>query len=122
MGRGAGSRVRVLPGEQLVKHNSQRVNVAGCSDGFAYDLLGTRISRGERAKYGQSCRARFRVCVDNLSNTEIQEFRRSLMGHQDVARFYVAMDDQPLMSVLHGRTDRHEQFETFSNWQVARIA
>ena len=36
--------------------------------------------------------------------------------------FYVAMDDQPLMSVLHGRTDRREQFETFSNWQVARIA
>lgn len=44
------------------------------------------------------------------------------MGYQDVAGFYVAMDDQPLMGILHGRTGRREQFETFNNRQVARIA
>src|SRR5580692_963850 len=122
MWRVTGSRVRVLPGEQLVEHHSQRVNVAGGCDGLTFHLLGTGVSRGERAKDGQSCRAGFRICVDNFGNTEIQEFRRSLMGDENVAGFYIAMDDQPLMRILHGRADRREEFETFGNWQVARIA
>src|SRR5580693_1782082 len=98
MRRGAGSGVWVLPGEQLVEHHSQRVNVADSCDGLAFHLLGTRVSGGEGAKYCQSRRAGSRICVDNFGNTEIQEFRHSLMGYQDVAGFYVAMDDQPLMS------------------------
>src|SRR5580700_819738 len=114
----------MFPGQQFVQHHAQRINIAGGSNGLAFDLLGAGVSRSESAKYGES---RFRPLgrcfrVENLRDAEIEQLRRSIGSNKNVARLDVTMDDQPLVGVLHRRTDLQEQAQSLGNGSAAAIA
>ncbi len=56
------------------------------------------------------------VCVrlahfDELRDAEVEQLQGAIARHQDVRRLQVAMDDEVLVSRMHGRADPAEQGE-----------
>ena len=76
------------PGEHLVEHQTQRVDVAAMIDRVSLRLFGTHV--GRRAGDGPGLR---RVSPSGSCNTEVTDFYRSVPRKQDVFRLQVTMRD-----------------------------
>src|SRR5262245_31011721 len=109
--------------EQLIEHNAQRVDITGCRDGGAQDLLRTGILGRQ---WMQAFNGEFRNRLATLGtqefcDSEIQQFRRAIGGHENVPRFQVAMHDKILVRVVDSAADRAEEFEPLGDIQLLRI-
>src|SRR5450759_888277 len=92
--------------DEPVEENSEGVHVRRGRDRPAANLLGARVLRGPRplGSLRQPHLARL-VRYEQLGDTEIEQLDVTLLGDQDVGGLDVAMNDQVLMGVLHGRAD-----------------
>jgi hypothetical protein len=57
-----------------------------------------------------------------LGNAEIEQLDRPVAGHEDFARFQIAVDDQVVVSVPDGGADLLEQLQSFGDRRLALIA
>src|SRR5208282_1101181 len=116
--------IGVMSGEQLVQNNAQRIHVAGGGDGLAVDLLWTSIIWSQCSKL-RECRLKAvgrGARIKNLSDTKIHKFRHSVRGHKDVARFNIAVNDEPLIGKLHCRTYLQEEIQAVAGALPALLA
>ena len=93
------ARERHLPGQHLVEHDADRVEVGGLVDRRAARLLGREVLRGadDRADLGHLARAR-------AGDAEIGHLQPALRADEHVVRLDVAVDDP----VLVRETDRRQ--------------
>ena len=105
---------RVLPGDQVIEHDAQRVDVGARVDAVAANLLGRhRVRRAEPgADDGQPALAR--VGVQQLGDAEVQQLDHALaadLGDEDVARLEVAVDDAEIVRRLQRGADRLQNLQ-----------
>ncbi len=96
--------MRRFPGEQLVEHAGQRVQIAPCvDDTVAGRLLGAHVVRraNRDAAAGESS---VTGVLDGQRDTEVGHNRQPTREH-DVRGFYIAVDDALLMRVLKTTRD-----------------
>ena len=95
------------PGEQLVEHHAQAVDVGAAVDavGRARGLFRRHVPRGagDESLFAAAC------LVLAQGEAEVHQHRRAFGGENDVGRLDVAVDDQPRVgvrqSVGHGGDD-----------------
>ena len=119
--QGAGNRIGQIAREHLEKDDAQRVYVTARVHlvGIALDLLRRCVGHGAHELAGlRGHDSVGRPLSQCLGQTEIQHARLAVGIDEDVAGLEVAMNDPPLMGVLHRRTDPREQPED----EPARIA
>ena len=83
---------RTTAGEQLVENRAETEDVAALVERRACGLLGRHIGRSARAPPGGS-HGGIRVGVHGLRKPEVEQLGRTLLGHHDVGRLQVAMQD-----------------------------
>ena len=98
---------RPHPGEQLVEHHPQRVDIGGHRHRSAANLLGAGVGRRQGAQLRLGRRGVTRFGVDQLRDPEIQQSRPAVRSDQDIARLEVAMHDVASVRVL----DRFQHLE-----------
>ena len=103
-----------MAGQELVKQDAERINIACRSGGLAPSLLRAGIiwshqSSGDR--HGIAGRLA-RLGRKYLRNAEVEKLDRSIGPDQDVARLDVAMNDALLVGVLESATDFEENRQT----------
>ena len=120
VGHGLGAE-RVLPGEQVIEHDAERVDVGALVDGVAADLLGRHgVRRAEpRADHGQPGLGG--VGVQELGDAEVEQLDHALGrgvvavrrsgGDEDVAGLEIAVDDAARVRRLERRADRLQVLE-----------
>jgi hypothetical protein len=110
--------------QQNIQHHSQRVDIAGSGDRCAFHLFRAGISRSQDSKKGQRglTLSDISASFQNLGDAEVKQLWDTLCGHQNVAGFYVAVDEQVLMRVLHGRTNLNEEFQPLGNRKLVGVA
>ncbi len=88
-GRGRGRGIRPLASEQFVENHAQRINIAGHGAGQPLDLFGTGVLRSQRKVRGhrQSSRLRTPGFRQHFGDSEIQQFRFTFFGDQNIPRF-----------------------------------
>src|SRR4030095_1054912 len=59
---------------------------------------------------------------EQFGDSEIEQLRRAVFSHQDVARLEVAVDDQLAMRVLDGGTNVAEEFELLVERKLTPVA
>jgi len=112
------------PGQQFIQNHSQRVNVTGRGDGLALDLLRARVLRRQQAHQADrlfAFGADFAGC-QNLGDPKIKQLRNSFGIDQYVPWFDIAMNNQPLMRVLHRGTNLKKKFQPLSRGEFELIA
>ncbi|MFZ0800618.1 MAG: hypothetical protein WAN70_00500 [Terriglobales bacterium] len=115
--------MRPLPGQQLVKQDSERIDIRALGDRCSAQLFGARvfgrhwtpIGSGSRRVWGPSR-------VEHFGNAKIQEPDHALLGNQNIAGLQITMDDEVLMGILHCQADCTEQLQAFGHRQSASIA
>ncbi len=100
----AGRRVgRARPGEQLVEHDTQRVDVGGCGHQLAAHLLGRGVLGCEHAHAGlrepRLHASVQRVRFEQLGDTEIEQRDLALRGDEEVRGLEVPVDDEVAVRV-----------------------
>ena len=109
------------PGEQLVEHRAQRVDVGRRGDRLAAHLLRARVLRREQAHP----RARRRLPpgggVEELGDAEVEELGLALDRDQDVARLEVAVHDELLVGVGHRGAHLAEELHPRRHVEAARL-
>ena len=94
-------------GDQLEQDDAQRVDVAPYRGRLAAHLLWARIGRRHdadtRAIVVSDCTSPG-IGVQQFRDAEIQQFRRAVLLHQDVAGLEIAMHDHAPVRIVHGRT------------------
>ena len=103
--------------EEPIEHHSKRVHVAGGRHRLATDLLGAGVLRRERPQH--------RLChvadgIQQRRDTEVQQLRDPVTGHEDVGGLDVAMNHQALMRVLDRRADTEKQLQALSDRRPVR--
>src|SRR6185437_3068907 len=82
--------------QELVEHHAESVDVRGCRDRRAGDLLRRRIVRCQNAATEE--RELRRVCPaglgQELGDAEVEQANLAIPAHQDVGRLQIAVDDQ----------------------------
>ncbi len=63
-----------------------------------------------------------RAGVQDFGDAEVEQLRRAVLGHQDVVRFQVTMDDKIAMGVLDRCTDGHEEPQPRMDRQSSIVA
>src|SRR5262249_44354468 len=98
--------IRGMAGKQLIEDDAERIEITGSGDGIAAKLFGTGIvgSKGTKLRRFDKTRA-----VENLCDAEVEELGNSFLGHEDVAGFNVAVNDEVLVRVLYGGTNLAEE-------------
>ena len=61
------------------------------------------------------------IAVRRARSAEIQNLRLARILHQNVARLQVAVNDAPLMSMIHGLADFEHQLQPFAGVQMLRF-
>src|ERR1700732_4066954 len=103
VGRVSGNIVGSASGKHLIQNYSQRVDVAGRGDRLAPDLFRAGILWRHQSKKANG----LFVLVNDLAgfkylrDSEIQQLWDSFGVDEDVAGLDVAMNNQPLVCVLH---------------------
>ena len=98
--RAAADRERVAAGEQLVKDDAERVDVApGVDRGLAVaegvEVLGGHVGERPADERGRGADAELGVGGE----VEVEQERLAVVGEQDVGRLQVAVEDAPLVGV-----------------------
>ena len=119
---------RQRPGQQFIKHHSQRINISACVDVLSthLGLLGTHILRraDKLALFGVEGPVRQRL-RDGLGNPEINNLQDRLFTlhrDQNVGRLNVTVNDALLMGVLHAFTCLQKQLQTLLDAQLIPVA
>jgi hypothetical protein len=107
-------------GEQLEKHDAERVDVAGGAQRPAEDLLRARVL-GRQRPAGLACQRGFlgHAGVQQLGDAEVQQLHVPGVGDQDVRRLEVAVDDELRVGVRHRARDLQEQAQPLGQRQAA---
>ena len=100
----ASSLERVPAREQFIKQDSQLKDVGRGGDRFTANLLRAGICRGEQQRLGERSRSLAARCFlfHQFRHTEIEEFDRACLRHQNVAGLQIAVDREVAMRALHG--------------------
>jgi hypothetical protein len=117
------------PGQQLVQHRSQRVDVGSRGDRFAPHLLRRRVLRGEEPILGERHqrlqavvgRLRLSVAAHHLRDPEIEQLYLPVLGYQDVARLEVTVDHQVLVGIAYRLGHLKEEPEPVVDTESARL-
>jgi hypothetical protein len=102
---GAGGPVaakRRLPGQALVEHAAQRVDIDGRVGGFAFDLLGREVVGGA-GEVGFLVGAAF---LGAAGETEVGEVDVAVFGQEHVAGLDVAVDEPARVRRVQAGRDR----------------
>ena len=59
---------------------------------------------------------------EELGDAEVEELQRAIVGHQDVRRLEVPVDDEVAVGVLHGVAHVEEEFQSSLDRQATRVA
>ncbi len=110
-----------LARQQFIEQHAQRVHVRHRGHAGAAELLGACVLRRHhlRTQLGRQERA---VAFQQFGNAEVEQFRRTVGGHENVRWFDVAMNDEMLMRVRDGRADLSKEYEPRLDRQPARPA
>ncbi len=89
------------PGQHLVEHHTQRVEVGARCDVPSHRLLGRHVGGGadDGALLGEP------RAIQRERQTEIAQHRRTVLGEPDIPRLEIAVDDRPCVRVLEGDAD-----------------
>ena len=101
------SGVGPVTGDHLIKDDSERVNIGAGVSG-AHPLFGSHVVGGADAHTGDG-ELGGAASGDDLGNAEIGEQRRAGLAHEDVGRFYVAVDDLLFVGIFQCAGDGGEQ-------------
>ena len=96
------------PRQQPVENHGQRVDIGGRGDGAAFDLFRSSILRRQPGTGNVGQRRLFAdrgIALDQLGDTEIEQFDAAVPLDQDIRRLEIPVHDQVGMSVRHCRTD-----------------
>ncbi len=85
------------------------VDVAGRGHRLSEELLRRGILRRQQPQPGSRQRCGVSLAAEELRDAEVQQLHGALLGHQDVGRLDVPVDDQLLMGVLHRLAYREEE-------------
>src|SRR5258708_7207788 len=103
-------RVGKVAGEQLIEHESQRVNVGGGGDGEAANLLrASELGREETDGVGGLEAGLGAIGEEKLGEAEIEQLGNAVGGDHDVGGLEVAMDDVGGVRILNGFADLTEE-------------
>ncbi len=116
--------VGFLVREQLVEHDAQRVDVARRRDRAAADLLRARVLGRERPQQRRRLLPHRRAGIgpQQLRDSEVEQLRRALRRHEDVAGLQVAVDHEVLVGVLHRGADLPEEDEPVPDRELVAAA
>ena len=110
-----------MASKNLVEHNTKRINVRRAGHRLTAYLLRAGIFRSHdppvHARH-QRCIQEFRI--EQLCDSKVQQPRKTFLGNQNVAGFQIAMDDQILVRILHGGTDRAKQSQAARDGKLVR--
>ena len=104
-----GSRERLFPGRHFVEHDAQRKKIGARVERLAKRLLGRHIGNRAhgRARHGEIQiilrglrRESRRRLADHFGQPEVEHFRVAPLGHKNIRRLYVAMNDALCMRGL----------------------
>ncbi len=103
-----------VAGEEFVEQHAEAVHVAGRRDGRPGALLGAGVGGREQALLGarEQPRQAHLVGLENLGDAEVQQLdaRSAAVVHdEEVGGLEVAVDDEPLVGVLHRLADLLEE-------------
>ena len=101
--------VRQRAGGQLVKQQTELVDVAANRNGRAANLFGACVGQRQRAAAGLG--PLVRQGAEQCCDAEIKQPGPACGVDKDVRRFDIAMNDEPLMRVLQRRTYLKKQRE-----------
>src|SRR4029077_261526 len=101
-----------MTAQQLVQHNSKRINIAARGDGQATQLLGTRVFRREHAA-DRRCGLDASGPAKKFSDAKVQQLGCLIVRHDDVARLEVTMNNQVLVRELNRRADLTKELNAF---------
>jgi hypothetical protein len=124
--------VRQTPRQQFVEQHAERIDIGANVNLAASEvrLLGTHVTRRAEAAAPKRHRfARSRVAkaaiAQGLGDAKVDDLRhrRAIDGcDQHVARLQVAVNDSPLVRVVHAAADLDEQPQAAGQWHPASIA
>ncbi len=115
--------VRALPGEQLVQHRAERVDVRGRGHALAAHLFRRGVLRRHHAPVRERrFRIRGALVAEQLRDAEVQQLHDAGIGDEDVRGLEVAVHEQILVRV-HDRAEHllHER-ETGGHAELEVVA
>src|SRR5262245_58672326 len=94
--------VRKPAGEKLVENHAEGIDIAARIEfeWIGKDLFGAHISQRPDNLSDVGLQRRLGVTVRDARYSEIENLRLSVLVHQNVARFEVAMDQAPLVRMV----------------------
>jgi hypothetical protein len=108
------------PGQQFIEDHTQRVDIATRIQlqRIRQYLLGTHVRQRphELAQIGLA--GRLPIAVGHPRHTKIQNLRLAGLIYQDVARLEIAVNQAPLMRMLHGFADLDHQLQPLPGTQT----
>ena len=102
--------IRTASSQQLIQDHSERIHVAGRRHRLSRDLFRAGIAGGQQANGGEGCvRLTLKLNLENLRNAKVEKLWHTVGSDKNVPWFYVAMDNQALVSILDCRAHLHEE-------------
>ncbi len=118
---------RDLSGQEFIKEDAQRVDVGASVDvglvelgllrAHVFDRAHDLAKLGKHRFFGQ-------MLADCFGDPEIDDFGDGtvvVVGHEDIGRLQVTVDDALLVRVLHGVADGDEQFQTLARGKAMLV-
>jgi hypothetical protein len=120
----AGKNVRRVAGHQAIENDTKRIDIGGCCDLIAANLLGA----GEFRSHGPGVCAigieglEVEFGIEELGDAEVEELGLPFRRDENIGRLQIAMNDELLMSVLDGGADFEKKLEAVLNGERLPIA
>ena len=113
-----------MPGEEFEQNHSQRIDIGGRRDAVAADLLRRGVVGRHQAHHRHRCLHRTRMIAgsQNFGDAEVEQFRNTVRGHQDVRWLQIPVNDQIGMRILNRGTDLAKQLQPLGGREPLRIA
>ncbi len=121
-GRRALQSIRALPGQQLIQHHAQGVDVRTDAQSLAGDLFRGGVLRRQHAtrKLRQPIRAL--GVAQQFRDAEIQQHHATLRCHEDVRRFEIPVDDELGVGKLHCFEHLQEHSQALADREAGGVA
>ena len=112
---------RSLPGQQLVQHRAEHVDVGGRADRLAAELFRGGVGGRQRAQPGPGRIGERMIRLQQLGDAEVEQLHLAGARHQDVRGLQVPVDDERLVRVLRGLADAAEETQAIVDGQPVRV-
>ena len=120
--RAASARMRQCSGQKLVEQHSQRINIGRRGDRLAADLFRTGVVERHRTLIDARRFVGNKFGAQQFGDAEVEQLRRAIRGHQDIAGFDVAMHHQAPVRVFYGPAHRAEKLKALRDGAFAALA